>query len=296
MSFKYINPGYANLFDSFPDSISKETTSDTSINPENGVSISISSGAGDIDVSKAGRTIFIKFDMYCTDRAGGGRGGGFWQLKTAIGPLFTISALDDFPSNYRLKVASPSESIASSVRFSGSKVYHIFIAVSYDTAYNISVYTLDDNGDKTLILNTSYSKRHEPLTICEKLYTSNSYAGIFAYISNIIISTEDCSRERVQMAEINTSGNIDAEALNLRMTAYTTTPQITSVQVVGTEIDKDENNNAITEIIDGIKAEQKKYANATVLFSVMDKAPTGDTWTIAGLKNNVFKLEYSNVT
>lgn len=295
MSFKYINPGYANLFDSFPDSNLKETTSNTSINPENNVSISISSGAGDIDVSKAGRTIFIKFDMYCTDRDGYGNGGGFWQLKTASGPLFTISALDDFPSNYRLNVASPSGSIAGSVRFSGSNVYHIFIAVSYDTAYNISVYTLDDNGDKTFILNTSYS-RDESLTICEKPYTSNYDAGIYAYISNIIISTEDCSRERVQMAEINTSGNIDAEALNLRMTAYTTTPQITSVQVVGTGIDTDENNNAITEIIDGVKAEQKKYANATVSFSVMDKAPTGGTWTIAGLKNNVFKLEYSNVT
>lgn len=295
MSFKYINPGYANLFDSFPDPNSKKTISDTLKNPENGVSIPISSGAGDIDVSKAGRTIFIKFDMYCYDLSGYGNGGKFWQLKTASGPLFTISALDDFPSDYRLNVASPSGSIASSVRFSESKVYHIFIAVSYDTAYNISVYTLDDNGDKTLILNTSYS-RDESLTICEKPYTSNDYAGIYAYISNIIISTEDCSRERVQMAEINTSGNIDAEALNLRMTAYTTTPQITSVQVVGTKIDTDENNNAITEIIDGVKAEQKKYANATVLFSVMDKAPTGGPWTIAGLRNNVFKLEYSNVT
>lgn len=198
MAFKYINPGYPELFDGFKDARALRGGNSKTMNPENGVYIDLMSAAGIVKIPSLS-AICIKFDTYyakSTDRykvlrvysgddvivglqhVNGGRPGFTYSINREI---------DESNGDYSTMFP---RSLAERV------LHTVLIYVSLIAGKTILSVTVDGTEQ----VNTQSSGKYEKITAVTFAGANKLTAG-YDGLANIIISDRDCSNEHVAIAK-----------------------------------------------------------------------------------------------
>lgn len=199
MAFKYINPGYPELFDGFKDARALRGGNSKTMNPENGVYIDLMSAAGIVKIPSLS-SICIKFDTYykkSADRykvlrvySGDDVIAGLQHMYTGDGYSYTINGEIDESTGEHSEVFP--KSLAANV------LHTVLVYVSLADGKTL----LSVKVDGTEQVNTQSSGKYEKITAVTFAGANKLDAG-FDGLANIIISDTDCTHEHVAIAKLN---------------------------------------------------------------------------------------------
>lgn len=200
MGFKYINPGYPELFDGFKDARVLRGGNSKIMNPENGVYIDLMSAAGIVKIPSL-PAIYIKFDTY------------FKKSENRYKVLRVYSGDDVIAGLQHIYSGNSgfSYSINSEINESNGDNSKAFPrALETDVLHTVLVYVSLAAGKTILYItvdgieqvNTQSSGKYEKITAVTFAGANKLDAG-FDGLANIIISDRDCSNEHVAIAKLN---------------------------------------------------------------------------------------------
>ena len=288
MGFKYINPGYPELFDSF-DSGSLVGDSDSTKNPENGVAISFMTTASTVHIPSL-KELYIKLEFYFPSLNGSRR---LFKIVGDSSTIFAVrtwetdSGIDLFYSDYG------ATSTAGYFRLTSGKRYTFTLAITIDS----------DNTAKVKICIDGETKYEGSKTTGNASISGITFSGgnsdcRNAYFANLIISGEDCSNEYIAIAPFTVDSaegmTVDAESLDeIISRTFNYKKSITSLQVGVVAANLDSEYNAASETVDGVIIETKAPSDKdSIMFSNMAVDPISEgEWTISNLKNRKFKID-----
>lgn len=200
MAFKYINPGYPELFDGFKDARALRGGNSKTMNPENGVYIDLMSAAGIVKIPSLS-SIYIKFDTY-------------YEKSERRYKVLRVYSGDDVVvglQHVNSGGAGFSYSINSEINESnGDNSVVLQNSLAAGVLHTVLLHVALSNG-KTLLsikvdgieqVNTSASGKYEKITAVTFAGANKLDAG-FDGLANIIISDTDCTHEHVAIAKLN---------------------------------------------------------------------------------------------
>ena len=294
MAFKYINPGYPELFDGFKDARALRGGNSKIMNPENGVYIDLMSAAGIVKIPSLS-SIYIKFDTY------------YDKSESRYKVLRVYSGDDVVAGLQHMNSGSAgfSYSINSEINESNgdnSVVFQNSLAVGI--LHTVLVYVSLADGktflsikvDGTEQVNTQSSGKYEKITAVTFAGANKLDAG-YDGLANIVISDRDCSNEHVAIAKAmaDNSGMVTIDTDKLKeamMENFDDIDQITALQVGQTSIDLDTEHPA-AEIVDGLTVEAKNPTDrGGVMFTSLAQDPISkQNWDLETLKARTFAVK-----
>lgn len=200
MAFKYINPGYPELFDGFKDARALRGGNSKTMNPENGVYIDLMSATGIVKIPSLS-SICIKFDTY------------YKKSENRYKVLRVYSGDDVIVGLQHINSGNPgfSYSINGEINESnGDNAESLHHSLGADVLHTVLVYVSLAAGKTILSItvdgieqaNTQSSGKYEKITAVTFAGANKLDAG-FDGLANIIISDRDCSNEHVAIAKLN---------------------------------------------------------------------------------------------
>lgn len=294
MAFKYINPGYPELFDGFKDARALRGGNSKTMNPENGVYIDLMSAAGIVKIPSLS-SICIKFDTYYKKSAD-----RYKVLRVYSGDDVIVGLQHINSGN-----AGFSYSINSEINeFNGDNSVVFKNSLAAGVLYTVLVYISLADGktflsikvDGTDQINTQSSGKYEKITAVTFAGANKLDAG-YDGLANIIISDRDCSNEHVAIAKVmaDNSGmvTIDTDKSKESMLKNIDSfGQIKALQVGQTSIDLDTGHTA-AEIVDGLMVETKPPTDrGGVMFTSLAQDPISkQSWDLETLKARTFAVK-----
>lgn len=294
MAFKYINPGYPELFDGFKDARALRGGNSKTMNPENGVYIDLMSAAGIVKIPSLS-SICIKFDTY------------YKKSENRYKVLRVYSGDDVIVGLQHINFGNPgfSYSINGEINESnGDNSGSFHQALATDVLHTVLVYVSLAAG-KTILsitvdgieqVNTQSSGKYEKITAVTFAGANKLDAG-FDGLANIIISDRDCSNEHVAIAKLNVDNSggvtVDIDKLKESMLENSdSSAQITALQVGQTSIDLDTGYTA-AEIVDDLTVETKTPTDrGGVMFTSLAQDPISkQNWDLETLKARTFAVK-----
>ena len=293
MAFKYINPGYPELFDGFKDARKLRGGNSKTMNPKNGVYIDLMSAAGIVKIPSLS-SICIKFDTYYKKSAarykvlrvysGDDVIVGLQHMNSGS-PGFSYSINSEIDeSNGNNSTAFP-DSIADHV------LHTVLVYVSLIAGETILSVTVD--GTKNV--DTRSSGKYEKITAVTFAGANKLDAG-YDGLANIIISDRDCSNEHVAIAKLNVDNSggvtVNTDKLKESMLENLDSFDITALQVGQTSINLDTGHTA-AEIVDGLTVETKSPTDREgVMFTSLAQDPISkQNWDLETLKARTFAVK-----
>lgn len=293
MAFKYINPGYPELFDGFKDARALRGGNSKTMNPENGVYIDLMSAAGIVKIPSLS-SICIKFDTYykkSADRykvlrvySGDDVIAGLQHMQNGDGYSYSI--------NEEIDESDGSHSVAFSKALATGVLHTVLVYVSLAAGKTILSVTVDGTEQ----VNTQSSGKYEKITAVTFAGANKLDAG-FDGLANIIISDTDCTNEHVAIAKLNIDNSggvkVDIDKLGKSMLENSDfSDQITALQVGQTSIDLDTEHTA-AEIVDGLTVETKPSTDrGGVMFTSLAQDPISkQNWDLETLKARTFAVK-----
>lgn len=293
MAFKYINPGYPELFDGFKDARALRGGNSKTMNPENGVYIDLMSAAGIVKIPSLS-SIYIKFDTYYKNSA------DRYKVLRVYSGEDVIVGLQHLNSGAH----GFSYSINSEIDESNGDNSTVFTTVlETDVLHTVLVYVSLAAG-KTILsitvdgieqVNTQSSGKYEKITAVTFAGANKLDAG-FDGLANIIISDRDCSNEHIAIAKLNVDNSggvtVDIDKLEESMLENVDSFGITALQVGQTSIDLDTGHTA-AEIVDGLTVETKPPTDREgVMFTSLAQDPISkQNWDLETLKTRTFAVK-----
>lgn len=293
MAFKYINPGYPELFDGFKDARALRGGNSKTMNPENGVYIDLMSAAGIVKIPSLS-SIYIKFDTY-------------YQKSEKRYKVLRVYSGDDVIAGLQHMNSGDgySYSINSEINESNGDNSTVFSkALAVNVLHTVLVYVSLADGKTFLSIkvdgveqvNTSASGKYEKITAVTFAGANKLDAG-FDGLANIIISDRDCSNEHIAIAKLNVDNSgmvtIDTDKLKESMLKNIDSfDQIKALQVGQTSIDLDTGHTA-AEIVDGSMVETKTTTDrGGVMFTSLAQDPISkQNWDLETLKARTFAVK-----
>lgn len=293
MAFKYINPGYPELFDGFKDARALRGGNSKTMNPENGVYIDLMSAAGIVKIPSLS-SICIKFDTYykkSADRykvlrvySGDDVIAGLQHMNTGDGYSYSI--------NSEINESNGDNSRSFQKSLAAGILYTVLVYISLADGKTF----LSIKVDGTEQVNTQSSGKYEKITAVTFAGANKLDAG-YNGLANIIISDRDCSNEHVAIAKVmaDNSGmvTIDTDKLKESMLKNIDSfAQIKALQVGQTSIDLDTGHTA-AEIVDGLMVETKPPTDrGGVMFTSLAQDPISkQSWDLETLKARTFAVK-----
>ena len=292
MAFKYINPGYPELFDGFKDARAWRGGNSKTMNPENGVYIDLMSAAGIVKIPSLS-SIYIKFDTYYKKSesrykvlrvySGDDVIAGLQHLNTGDGYSYSINSEIDESNGDNSEVFP--KALATGV------LHTVLVYVSLAAGKTILSVTVDGIEQ----INTQSSGKYEKITTVTFAGANKLDAG-YDGLANIIISDTDCSNEHVAISKLNVDNSgrvtVNTDRLKESMLENSDFFDITALQVGQTSIDLDTGHNA-AEIVDGLTVETKSPTDwGGVMFTSLAQDPISkQNWALETLKARTFEVK-----
>lgn len=292
MAFKYINPGYPELFDGFKDARAVRGGNSKTMNPENGVYIDLMSAAGIVKIPSLS-SIYIKFDTYYKKSesrykvlrvySGDDVIAGLQHMNTGDGYSYSI--------NGEIDESNGDNSVAFSQALATCVLHTVLVYVSLAAGKTILSITVDGIEQ----INTQSSGKYEKITAVTFAGANKLDAG-YDGLANIIISDTDCTHEHVAISKLNVDNSggvtVNTDKLKESMLENSDFFDITALQVGQTSIDLDTGHNA-AEIVDGLTVEAKSPTDrGGVMFTSLAQDPISkQNWDLETLKARTFSVK-----
>lgn len=294
MAFKYINPGYPELFDGFQDARPLRGGISKKMNPENGVYIDLMSAQGIVKIPQLS-SIYIKFDTYYAksqDRYKILRVYSGDKVVAGLQHMNSGRAGFSYSINTEINESNGDGSTAFPDGISANKLHTILIVVTLSEGKAYLKITVDG----TVCVNTSATGTYEKITAVS-FAGANKLDASFDGLANIIISDTDCTHEHVAIAKLNVDNSggvtVDIDKLEESMLEKIDfSAQITALQVGQTSIDLDTGHTA-AEIVDGLTVETKPSTDrGGVMFTSLAQDPISkQNWDLETLKARTFAVK-----
>lgn len=200
MAFKYINPGYPELFDGFKDARALRGGNSKTMNPENGVYIDLMSAAGIVKIPSLS-SICIKFDTYYKKSENRYKVLRVYSGDDVIAGLqhmYSGSAGFSYSINSEINESNGDDSVILPQALETDVLHTVLVYVSLAAGKTILSITVDGIEQ----VNTQSSGKYEKITAVTFAGANKLDAG-FDGLANIIISDRDCSNEHVAIAKLN---------------------------------------------------------------------------------------------
>lgn len=293
MAFKYINPGYPELFDGFKDARALRGGNSKTMNPENGVYIDLMSAAGIVKIPSLS-SIYIKFDTYYAKSesrykvlrvySGDDVVAGLQHMNNGDGYSYSI--------NGEINESNGDDSAPFQKSLATGVLHTVLVYISLADGKTF----LSIKVDGTEQVNTQSSGKYEKITAVTFAGANKLDAG-YDGLANIIISDRDCSNEHVAIAKVmaDNSGMVTIDTDKLKkamMENFDNIDQITALQVGQTSIDLDTEHTA-AEIVDGLTVETKTPTDrGGVMFTSLAQDPISkQNWDLETLKARTFAVK-----
>lgn len=200
MAFKYINPGYPELFDGFKDARVLRGGNSKIMNPENGVYIDLMSAAGIVKIPSL-PSICIKFDTYYRKSENRYKVLRVYSGDDVIAGLQHMNSGShgfSYSINGEIDESNGDNSESFSTPLETDMLHTVLVYVSLAAGKTILSITVD--GIERV--NKQSSGKYEKITAVTFAGANKLDAG-FDGLANIIISDRDCSNEHVAIAKLN---------------------------------------------------------------------------------------------
>lgn len=293
MGFKYINPGYPELFDGFKDARALRGGNSKIMNPENGVYIDLMSAAGIVKIPSLS-SICIKFDTYYKKSAYRYKVLRVYSGDDVIAGLqhmYSGSPGFSYSINGEIDESNGDNSVTFPRTLAEDVLHTVLVYVSLAAGKTILSITVDGTEQ----VNTQSSGKYEKITAVTFAGANKLDAGLDG-LANIIISDRDCSNEHVAIAKLNVDNSggvkVDIDKLEESMLENVDSFDITALQVGQTSIDLDTGHNA-AEIVDGLTVETKPPTDrGGVMFTSLAQDPISkQNWDLETLKARTFAVK-----
>lgn len=292
MAFKYINPGYPELFDGFKDARALRGGNSKTMNPKNGVYIDLMSAAGIVKIPSLS-SICIKFDTYYKKSADRYKVLRVYSGDDVIAGLQHMNSGDgySYSINEEIDESDGSHSTAFLNSLKAGVLHTVLVYVSLAAGKTILSITVDGTEQ----VNTQSSGKYEKITAVTFAGANKLDAGLDG-LANIIISDRDCSNEHIAIANLNVdnSGGVTVyiDKLKESMLENGDSFDITALQVGQTSIDLDTGHTA-AEIVDGLTFETKPPTDrGGVMFTSLAQDPISkQNWDLETLKARTFAVK-----
>ena len=293
MAFKYINPGYPELFDGFKDARALRGGNSKTMNPKNGVYIDLMSAAGIVKIPSLS-SICIKFDTYYKKSA------DRYKVLRVYSGDDVIAGLQHMYSgapgfSYSINGEVDESNGDNSTAFQNSLATRVLHTVLFHVALSNGKTLLSIKVDGIEQVNTQSSGKYEKITAVTVAGANKLDAG-YNGLANIIISDRDCSNEHVAIAELNVDNSggvtVDIDKLEESMLENVDSFDITALQVGQTSINLDTGHTA-AEIVDGLTVETKSPTDrGGVMFTSLAQDPISkQNWDLETLKARTFAVK-----
>lgn len=294
MAFKYINPGYPELFDGFKDARALRGGNSKTMNPENGVYIDLMSAAGIVKIPSLS-SICIKFDTYYRKSENRYKVLRVYSGDDVIVGLQHMNSGNpgfSYTINSEINESNGDNSVVLPKALETYVLHTVLVYVSLAAGKTILSITVDGTEQ----VNTQSSGKYEKITAVTFAGANKLDAG-FDGLANIIISDRDCSNEHVAIAKLNVDNSggatVDIEKLKESILENSDfADQITALQVGQTSIDLDTGHTA-AEIVDGLTVETKSQTDrGSVMFTSLAQDPISkQNWDLETLKARTFAVK-----
>lgn len=294
MAFKYINPGYPELFDGFKDARELRGGNSKTMNPENGVYIDLMSAAGIVKIPSLS-SICIKFDTYYKKSADRYKVLRVYSGDDVIAGLQHLNSDGSgfsYSINSEIDESNGDNSELFPQLWATGVLHTVLVYVSLAAGKTILSVTVDGIEQ----INTQSSGKYEKITAVTFAGANKLDAG-YDGLANIIISDRDCSNEHVAIAKLNVdnSGGVTVDIDKLKESILENSDfsdQITALQVGQTSIDLDTGHTA-AEIVDGLTVETKPPTDrGGVMFTSLAQDPISkQNWDLETLKARTFAVK-----
>lgn len=293
MAFKYINPGYPELFDGFKDTRAVRGGNSKIMNPENGVYIDLMSAAGIVKIPSLS-SIYIKFDTYYKKSEKRYKVLRVYSGDDVIAGLQHMNsggAGFSYSINSEIDESNGNNSVAFSQELATNVLHTVLVYVSLAAGKTILSVTVDGIEQ----INTQSSGKYEKITAVTFAGANKLDAG-YDGLANIIISDRDCSNEHVAIAKLNVDNSggvtVNTDKLKESMLENSDSFDITALQVGQTSIDLDTGHTA-AEIVDGLTVETKPPTDqGGVMFTSLAQDPISkQNWDLETLKARTFAVK-----
>lgn len=294
MAFKYINPGYPELFDGFKDARALRGGNSKTMNPENGVYIDLMSAAGIVKIPSLS-SICIKFDTYYKKSENRYKVLRVYSGDDVIVGLQHMNSVNhgfSYSINSEINESNGDNSEPFPQALETDVLHTVLVYVSLAAGKTILSITVDGIEQ----VNTQSSGKYEKITAVTFAGANKLDAG-FDGLANIIISDRDCSNEHVAIAKLNVDNSggvtVDIDKLKESMLENSdSSDQITALQVGQTSIDLDTGHTA-AEIVDDLTVETKTPTDrGGVMFTSLAQDPISkQNWDLETLKARTFAVK-----
>lgn len=294
MAFKYINPGYPELFDGFKDARAVRGGNSKIMNPENGVYIDLMSAAGIVKIPSLS-SICIKFDTYYKKSENRYKVLRVYSGDDVIVGLQHMNSVNygfSYSINGEINESNGDNSAGFSQALETDVLHTVLVYVSLAAGKTMLSVTVDGIE----LVNTQSSGKYEKITAVTFAGANKLDAG-FDGLANIIISDRDCRNEHVAIAKLNVdnSGGVTVDIDKLKESMLENSDfsdQITALQVGQTSIDLDTGHTA-AEIVDGLTVETKPPTDrGGVMFTSLAQDPISkQNWDLETLKARTFAIK-----
>lgn len=200
MAFKYINPGYPELFDGFKDARALRGGNSKTMNPENGVYIDLMSAAGIVKIPSLS-SIYIKFDTYYKKSESRYKVLRVYSGDDVIAGLQHMNSVNhgfSYSINGEIDESNGDNSESFPRALEIDVLHTVLVYVSLAAGKTILSVTVDGIEQ----INTQSSGKYEKITAVTFAGANKLDAG-YDGLANIIISDRDCSNEHVAIAKLN---------------------------------------------------------------------------------------------
>lgn len=294
MAFKYINPGYPELFDGFKDTRALRGGNSKTMNPENGVYIDLMSAAGIVKIPSLS-SIYIKFDTYYDKSESRYKVLRVYSGDDVVAGLQHMNsggAGFSYSINSEINESNGDNSVAFPKSLLAGVLHTVLVYISLADGKTF----LSIKVDGTDQVNTQSSGKYEKITAVTFAGANKLDAG-YDGLANIIICDRDCSNEHVAIAKVmaDNSGmvTIDTDKLKESMLKNIDSfAQIKALQVGQTSIDLDTGHTA-AEIVDSLMVETKTTTDrGGVMFTSLAQDPISkQNWDLETLKARTFAVK-----
>nr|DAQ35983.1 MAG TPA: hypothetical protein [Caudoviricetes sp.] len=293
MAFKYINPGYPELFDGFKDARALRGGNSKTMNPENGVYIDLMSAAGIVKIPSLS-SIYIKFDTYYKKSESRYKVLRVYSGDDVIVGLQHMNSGQDgfsYSINSEIDESNGDNSAGFPKALATGILHTVLVYVSLAAGKTILSVTVDGIEQ----INTQSSGKYEKITAVTFVGANKLDAG-YDGLANIIISDTDCSNEHVAISKLNVDNSggvtVNIDKLKESMLENADFFDITALQVGQTSIDLDTGHTA-AEIVDGLTVETKPPTDrGGVMFTSLVQDPISkQNWDLETLKARTFAVK-----
>lgn len=294
MAFKYINPGYPELFDGFKDARALRGGISKIMNPENGVYIDLMSAAGIVKIPSL-PSICIKFDTYYRKSENRYKVLRVYSGDDVIAGIQHMNSINhgfSYSINTEINESSGDNSNPFPKALETDMLHTVLVYVSLAAGKTMLSITVDGIEH----VNTQSSGKYEKITAVTFAGANKLDAG-YDGLANIIISDRDCRNEHVAIAKLNVDNSgevtVDTDKLKESMLKNSdSSAQITALQVGQTSIDLDTEHTA-AEIVDGLTVETKPPTDrGGVMFTSLAQDPISQqNWDLETLKARTFAVK-----